>query len=61
MESSERVTWEDCPNCRRAAAVGWLDGRPVEFDCPGGCWLSAAQVQAFAGRRRAPVDWLTRL
>ena len=62
MEPSERVTWEDCPNCRRVAAVGWVDGRPVEFDCPGRCRLNAAQVDAFAFRRGRPVvDWLTRL
>jgi hypothetical protein len=61
MEPSERVTWEDCPNCRRAAAVGWLDGRPIEFDCPRGCRLSAEQVRTFAARRGRPaVDWLTR-
>src|SRR3712207_2802588 len=61
MEPSERVTWEDCPNCQRAAAVGWVNGRPVEFDCPRGCCLSAEQVQAFDVRRgRRPVDWLTR-
>jgi hypothetical protein len=61
MEASERVTWEDCPNCQRAAAVGWVSGRPVEFDCPRGCCLSAEQVQAFDARRgRRPVDWLTR-
>jgi hypothetical protein len=61
MEPSERVTWEDCPNCRRAAAVGWLDGRPIEFDCPRGCCLSAEQAQIFAARRGRPaVDWLTR-
>ena len=29
MEPSERVTWEDCPNCRRAAAVGWVNGHLV--------------------------------
>jgi hypothetical protein len=43
------------------AAVGWVDGRPVEFDCPGGCRLDAAQVKVFAVRRGTPaVDWLTR-
>ena len=61
MEPSERVTWEGCPQCRRVAAVGWVDGRPVEFDCPGGCRLDAAQVKVFAVRRGTPaVDWLTR-
>ena len=60
MEPSERVTWEDCPNCRRAAAVGWVGGQPVEFDCPGGCSLSTEQVVAFAARRGRPVrQWLT--
>ena len=59
MEPSERVTWEDCPNCRRAAAVGWVHGRPIEFDCPRGCSLSAEQVHAFAaGRGRPPVGGL---
>ncbi len=57
MEASERVTWEDCPGCRRAAAVGWVDGRPVEFDCPRGCRLSEEQVQVFAatGHGRPPA------
>ena len=60
VESSERVTWEDCPNCQRAAAVGWVNRQPVEFDCPRGCRLSAEQVQAFAARRGRPrVDRLT--
>ena len=60
MEANERVTWEDCPNCRRPAAVGWIHGRPTEFDCPGGCRLSARQIDDFAARRyRAPVNWLT--
>ncbi len=58
MEPSEQVTWEDCPNCQRAAAVGWVDGRPIEFDCPHGCRLTAEQVQAFARRGGPPVDGL---
>ena len=61
MEPSERVTWEDCPSCRRAAAVGWVDGRPVEFDCPHGCFLSADQLRALAPRRgRPPAGGLAR-
>ena len=60
MEVSEWVTWEDCPHCRRPAAVGWMKGRPTEFDCPRGCRLSAEQVHALAARRgRPPVDELT--
>jgi hypothetical protein len=56
MEPSERVTWEDCPDCRRPAAVGWVDERPVEFDCPRGCRLSVELVRALAaGRGRPPV------
>jgi hypothetical protein len=35
--ASERITWESCLRCGRPAAVGWLDGVPVEFDCTGGC------------------------
>jgi hypothetical protein len=61
MEASERVTWEDCPVCQRVAAVGWVNARPVEFDCPGGCSLDPEQVGAFAARRgRPPAAWLTR-
>ena len=61
MEPSEWVTWEDCPHCRRPAAVGWMDGQPTEFDCPRGCRLSAEQIHALAARRgRPPVDELAR-
>lgn len=57
---SDRVTWETCPVCHRPAAVGWIDGGPVEFDCPAGCRLNAEQVRAFADRRRPVMEWLTR-
>ncbi|WP_029432760.1 hypothetical protein [Blastococcus sp. URHD0036] len=61
MDASERVTWEDCPTCRRPAAVGWVGGQPTEFDCPGGCRLSVAQIDVFAARRARPaVEWLRR-
>jgi hypothetical protein len=43
---SERVTWETCPECRRPAAVGWVDGDPVEFDCPQECTLTADELRA---------------
>jgi hypothetical protein len=56
MEASERVTWENCPSCQRPAAVGWMDGQAVEFDCPSGCSPTSAQVQAIAARhRQSPV------
>ena len=59
MNPGERVTWEDCPACERPAAVGWVGGRPVEFDCPGGCRLSTAQFGLFTARRgRLLVDRL---
>ena len=38
---TERITWDTCPQCGRYAAVGWLDGIPVAFDCPRGCQLTA--------------------
>jgi hypothetical protein len=61
MESTERVTWEDCPNCRKPAAVGWSSGRPIGFDCPHGCRLSAGQVEGLtASVGRPPIGWLTR-
>jgi NTE family protein len=56
---SESVTWENCPTCERPAAVGWLDGSPVEFDCPSGCDVDAKQLSAFADRRRPAMEWLT--
>jgi hypothetical protein len=40
MGASERVTWETCPGCGHSAAVGWLGGISVEFDCPRGCRLT---------------------
>jgi hypothetical protein len=52
MDVSERVTWEDCPNCGRPAAVGWLDEFPIEFDFTGGCLLSLQQIRALATGRR---------
>ena len=51
---SERVTWETCPECRRPAAVGWVDGDPVEFDCPRECTLPAGELRtAFVPGRAA--------
>jgi hypothetical protein len=47
---SDRVTWESCPSCARPAAVGWIDGDPVEFDCPRGCSLSTDQLTAVFAR-----------
>ncbi len=60
---SERLTWESCPECRRLAAVGWLDGRPVRFDCPNGCRLTRSRIATTftswpltAVLSRAPLD-----
>jgi hypothetical protein len=58
MDTSERISWEDCPICRRPAAVGWPGGQPVEFDCPRGCRPSGEQVRALGLRtvgRWSPV------
>jgi hypothetical protein len=52
---SERITWEDCPSCARAAAVGWLDGEAVEFDCPSLCWVTLSEIRAIFRRRRGMV------
>lgn len=57
---SDSITWETCPSCRRPAAVGWLNGVAVEFDCPAGCSLTGDQIRAFADRRRSPAEWLSR-
>jgi hypothetical protein len=48
--ASEGITWETCPRCGLTAAVGWLDGVPVEFDCTAGC----APPEQIAGRFRPP-------
>ncbi|MCW2537620.1 MAG: uncharacterized protein JWQ26_3319 [Modestobacter sp.] len=53
---SERVTWDTCPSCGHSAAVGWIDGNPVEFDCLGGCSLSAGQLMAAFGPGRRDPD-----
>ncbi|WP_448625645.1 hypothetical protein [Geodermatophilus sp. URMC 64] len=52
---SERVTWETCPRCGRSAAVGWVDGRAVEVDCPGGCALPSAEF----ARQKAKAEGTT--
>jgi hypothetical protein len=59
MPDSERVTWEECPSCRQPAAVGWVNDRPVEFDCPAGCRLSVDQFEGFGTRLgvRPHADW----
>jgi hypothetical protein len=52
--ASERITWETCPRCGLTAAVGWLDGVPVEVDCTAGC----APTEQDLGRvRRAAGGW----
>jgi hypothetical protein len=58
--SSDGITWETCPVCRRTAAVGWADGSPTEFDCTAGCVPSIAQIRDLAERRSSTLDWLTR-
>jgi hypothetical protein len=50
---SERVTWESCPGCGGLAAVGWLGGDVVEFDCVDGCCLTEQQ-EAVVRERPAP-------
>ena len=54
--ASERITWEECPSCRRPAAVGWHDELIVEFDCPNGCGLTGAQTRALAATLGAGLD-----
>lgn len=52
---SERVTWEQCPRCRKTAAVGWVtidstddtEAEEVaeEYDCPSGCRLDPDELR----------------
>jgi CheY-like chemotaxis protein len=51
MDASERISWEDCPNCGGLAAVGWRDGNPIAVDCAGDCQLRVEDVQISAARR----------
>ena len=57
---TESITWESCPTCHRPAAVGWLEGVPLEFDCPAGCRLTEVQIRAFADTRPSPAELSTR-
>jgi hypothetical protein len=41
---SDWITWGTCLGCGRRAAIGWMAGEPVEFDCPSGCRLTGAQL-----------------
>ncbi|TQN44131.1 hypothetical protein FHU33_3617 [Blastococcus colisei] len=52
---SERVTWETCPHCRQAAAVGWVGDDKVEFHCPAGCRIpESGMACAFPVATQAP-------
>jgi hypothetical protein len=58
--SSERITWETCPRCDRTAAVGWLDGALVEFDCPSACTPTEqdmGRVRRLPGGTLSVVRW----
>lgn len=44
--TSDHVTWVECPGCGRPAAVGWLDGALVEFDCLSGCLFTPSEVRS---------------
>jgi hypothetical protein len=50
---SDHISWETCPHCHWRAAVGWLDGSAVEFDCSAGCRLAAPQLRVFTDERAA--------
>ena len=41
---SERISWTTCPHCGGAAAVGWLQDIPIEFDCKAGCTMPDLQL-----------------
>jgi hypothetical protein len=45
---SDHISWESCPQCRRSAAVGWIDGYPVEFDCLSRCPLTISELHELA-------------
>jgi hypothetical protein len=48
---SERISWTTCPHCGGAAAVGWLQDDPIEFDCAAGCTVRDLPL--------AVENWLT--
>jgi hypothetical protein len=62
-DMSELVTWSDCPRCGGQAAIGWEwigeEGgiaRPVEYDCRGGCQLTAEELGAVLPRAVHPGE-----
>jgi len=59
LVADERITWDTCPCCGRSAAVGWLDGVAVEFDCPRECRPTESQIARLPhpGRAASLTRW----
>jgi hypothetical protein len=57
---SERITWTTCPRCGVAAAIGWLNEKPIEFDCQAGCTLADLQPSMTVGYDFATESTATR-
>ncbi|SOC46344.1 hypothetical protein SAMN05660748_0183 [Blastococcus aggregatus] len=60
---SDVVTWEACPACDGAAALGWVGQTLTEIDCAGQCRLTDALREAIirtatppAATRLRPLD-----
>jgi hypothetical protein len=54
MDASDRVSFEDCPTCRRPPTWAWLDADLNELDCLDCCErfaLRPAQTPVFVGSR----------
>lgn len=53
---SERITWTTCPHCGGPAAIGWLQERPIEFDCTAGCTVTDRELLCQATAPYGPLS-----
>src|SRR5688572_15024966 len=54
MDGSDRIGFEDCPTCGRAATFGWIEADLSEINCLDGCHLArrpASQRPTFGASR----------
>lgn len=56
---SDMVTWECCPGCDGAVALGWIGHEVTEIDCASGCQLSDDVRAAFRRAAAPPTSFLS--
>jgi hypothetical protein len=47
---ADSISWDACPRCGETIALGWDGEDLIEYDCVGGCALTADELAAL--RRR---------